>query len=108
MKHDPMLMVRSDLLKRIELLQRDCAILTLAKLCDQLDDIRGIARRHSIEPIERLASLLGSVVAYNGHRQVALTYLSLMHDAVEGESVDPAASHVFLAAAALRGCRPHR
>lgn len=108
MKHDPMLMVRSDLLNRIELLQRDCAILSLAKLCDQLDEIRGIAHRYGMEPIERLASLLGSVIAYNGHRQVALTYLSLMHDAAEGESVDPHASSVFLAAAALRGCRPYR
>ena len=107
MKHDPLLMVRSDLLNRIELLQRDCAILTLHKLCDQLDEIRGIARRYGIEPIERLASLLGSVVAFNGHRQIAITYLALMHDAAEGEAADPHASDVFLAAAALRGCRQH-
>lgn len=105
MKHDPLLMVRSDLLNRIELLQRECAVLTLARLCDQLDEIRGIARRYGMEPIERLASLLGSVVAYNGHRQIAITYLSLMHDAAEGESSDPHTVDVFLAAAALRGCR---
>lgn len=108
MRHDPMLMVRCDLLKRIELLQRDCAILSLVSLCEQLDDIRAIARRHDLDAIERLASLLGSVVAFNGHRQVALTYLSLMHDAVEGESVDSQTSNVFLAAAALRGCRIQR
>jgi hypothetical protein len=108
MKHDPLFAVRSDLLIRIEKLQRDCAILSIVRLCDQLEEIRGIARLYQMEPIERLASLLGSVVAYNGHRQVALTYLSLMHDAAEGEAVDPAASHVFLAAAALRGCRPSR
>lgn len=107
MKHDPMLMVRTDLLNRIELLQRDCAILTLHRLCDQLDEIRGIARRYGLEPIERLASLLGSVVAYNGHRQIALTYLALMRDAAEGDVVDPHAAEVFMAAAALRGCRPH-
>lgn len=105
MKHDPMLMVRTDLLNRIELLQRDCAILSLARLCDQLDEIRAIARRYHIEPIERLASLLGSVVAYNGHRQVALTYLSLMRDAAEGETLDAHAAEVFMAAAVLRGCR---
>jgi hypothetical protein len=106
MKHDPLLVVRSDLLKRIETLQRDCAILTLAKLCEQLDEIRSIARRYSLEPIERLASLLGSVVAFNGHRQVALTYLSLMHDAAETDTADSHTSDVFLAVAALRGCRP--
>lgn len=107
MKHDPLLMVRSDLRSRIEQLQRDCAVLTLNKLCDQLNEIRGIAHRYGMEPIERLASLLGSVIAYNGHRQVAITYLSLMHDAAEGESPDPHTADVFLAAAALRGCRIH-
>lgn len=105
MKHDAQLVVRGDLLRLIEGLHRDCGTLTLALLCDQLDDIRSLARSHGFEAIERLASLLGSVVAYNGHRQVALTYLALMRDAAEGESVDPAASAVFLAAAALRGCR---
>ncbi len=107
MKHDPLLMVRSDLLNRIELLQRDCAILTLHRLCDQLDEIRSIARRYGMEPIERLASLLGSMVAFNGHRQIAITYLALMHDAAEGEMPDHHATDVFLAAAALRGCRQH-
>jgi hypothetical protein len=37
---------------------------------------------------------------------VALTYLTLMRDAAEGDSVDPGAPTIFLAAAALRGCRP--
>jgi len=105
MKHDPMLTVRGDLLGRIERLQRDCAVLSLARLCEQLDDIRSLARRYDLHAVERLASLLGSVVAFNGHRQVALTYLALMHDAAEGERLDPADTHVFLAAAALRGCR---
>ena len=53
--------------------------------------------------MEGLASLLESVVAYNGHRQVALTYLSLMRDAAHHRGPDSA--RVFLAAAALRGCR---
>ncbi|GEM_PF-1220710 len=105
MRHDPMLTVRSDLLNRIEQLQRDCGGLSLARLCARLDEIRGLARRHDLHAVERLASLLGSVVAFNGHRQVALTYLALMHDAAEGEQLDPADAHVFLAAAALRGCR---
>ncbi len=107
MKHDPLRMVRSDLLNRIELLERDCAILTLHRLCAQLAEIRGIARRYGMEPIERLASLLGSVVAFNDRRQIAITYLARMHDAAEGEMPDHHATDVVLAAAALRGCRQH-
>lgn len=107
MKHDARLVVRGDLLRRVETLHRDCSTLSLPALCDQLDEIRGLARRHGFEAIERLASLLSSLVAYNGHRQIALTYLTLMREAAEGEEVGPAASHVFLAAAALRGCRAH-
>lgn len=105
MKHDARFVVRSDLLTRIESLHRDCGALTLPSLCDRLDQVRAMARRHGFDAVERLASLLGSAIAYNGHRQVALTYLALMRDAAEGESVDPATSKVFLAAAALQGVR---
>lgn len=107
MKHDAGLVIRSDLLKRIAMLHRDCGGMALGDMCDQLDAIRSISRRHGFETIERLASLLSSVVAYNGHRQVALTYLELMREAAEGEPADPGAPAVFLAAAALRGCRLH-
>jgi hypothetical protein len=106
MKHDAALVIRSDLLRRIEALHRDCGGLSLSPLCDRLDEIRAIARRNGYEAVERLASLLASTVVYNGHRQVALTYLSLMRDAAEGESANPGAPTIFLAAAALRGCRP--
>jgi len=55
--------------------------------------------------VERLASLLESVVAFNGHRQVALTYLSLMRDAAQGDPAHRDSAQVYMAAAALRGCR---
>jgi hypothetical protein len=104
MKHDAQLVIRGDLLNRIDGLHRDCGSITLGGLCDQLDEIRGLSRQHGFDAIERLASLLASVIAYNGHRQVALTYLSLMRDAAEVQA-DTTDSRVFLAAAALRGCR---
>jgi hypothetical protein len=107
MKHDASLVIRGDMLRRIESLHHDCGSLALEPLCDRLDEIRAFARRGGFDAVERLASLLASTVAYNGHRQVALTYLGLMRDAAEGESADPGASTIFLAAAALRGCRPH-
>jgi hypothetical protein len=55
MKHDAALVIRGDLLRRIEGLHRDCGMLSLTALCDRLEDIRGIARRHGFESVERLA-----------------------------------------------------
>jgi hypothetical protein len=104
MRHDPAMILQGQLLRRIEALQQDCARLTLARLCDRLDELRGFARHNGFDAVEGLASLLESVVAYNGHRQVALTYLSLMRDAADHHPV-PDSARVFLAAAALRGCR---
>jgi len=100
---DAAVIVEGQLLGRIEAIQEACATLSLPRLCDQLDELRGFARHNGFDAVEGLASLLESVVAYNGHRQVALTYLSLMRDAAHHRGPDSA--RVFLAAAALRGCR---
>lgn len=105
MRYDPALLVRGQLLGRIEALQATTATVTRRALCEQLDEIRGFARRHGFDAVERLASLLESVVAFNGHRQVALTYLALMRDAAQGDPAERDGAQVYLAAAALRGCR---
>lgn len=105
MHHDTEWIVRSELLGRIEDLQAACAHLPLVTACERLDAIRGYARRYDFEAVERLASLLESVIACNGHRQVALTYLALMREAAQGEAAGCESARVYLAAAALRGCR---
>ncbi|MBU0555034.1 MAG: hypothetical protein KKD64_07100 [Alphaproteobacteria bacterium] len=105
MYQGPERLVRDQMLGRIEALEGACASLSLFSLCERLDDLRTFARRHDFSAVEGLASLLESVVAYNGHRQVAQTYLSLMRDAAQGDSAGPQAARVYMAAAALRGCR---
>jgi len=105
MRHDSALIVRGQLLGRIEALQAASTTLSRGALCAQLDDIRGFARHHGFDAVEGLASLFESVVAFNGHRQVALTYLSLMREAAEDASANGESARVYLAAAALRGCR---
>ena len=105
MRHDAAFMVRSQLLSRIEALQAGCARLSLVALCEQLAEVRGFARRHGFDAVEGLASMLESVVAYNGHRQVALTYLSLMRDAAQDDVIGSHSAQMYRAAAALRGCR---
>jgi len=105
-RNDSARYVHGQLISRIEALQADCARLTCAALCDRLDDLRIFSRRHGYDAVEGLASMLESVVAYNGHRQVAMTYFALMRDAVAGsEAPPPESARVYLAAAALRGCR---
>lgn len=105
MRHDPMLIVRSDLLNRIEDLAEHSAQLAAATFCDQLDAIRAIARMHRLDAVERLASLLTSVQAFHGHRQIAQTYLDLMRDAALADMPGENTAHVYLAMAALRGAR---
>jgi hypothetical protein len=105
MRHDPLLAIRNDLVHRIDDLQCNCARMNGTEMCEALGDIRRIAGRHQLDAIERLASLLSSVIAYNGHRQVALNYLNLMRDAAQAIALDTHATQIFLAAAAVRGCR---
>lgn len=97
--------LRDQLLGRIEAIEGSCGVLTAGTLCEQLDELRGFARHNGFLAVESLASLLESVIAYNGHRQVALTYLTLMRDAAQGDSIGVQGAQVYMAAAALRGCR---
>lgn len=99
-------LVRGQLISRIEALQSGCATLSSAAICDRIDDLRCFSRRHGYDAVEGLASMLESVIAYNGHRQVALTYFALMREAAAADDPPPAESaRVYMAAAALRGCR---
>lgn len=109
MRHDAMLMVRTDLVNRIETLATGLSRHNLASLSAEVDRIRRTARLHDLDSLERLASLLESSIAYHGHRAVALTYLELMRDAALCEEHGPDVAVAFLAAAALRtGHRPRR
>ena len=44
--------------------------------------------------------MLESVVAYNGHRQIAFNYLGLMRDAAHCMEMGPQVASAYLAAAA--------
>jgi hypothetical protein len=101
-----MLTIRSTLVQRIEALMRTVSDMHVVALSEELDEIRSFASIHRLHPVERLASLLGSVIAYNGHKQVAYNYLDLMRDAARCADDGPDVASAYLAAASLRGCRP--
>lgn len=102
MKFDGMLMVRTEILNRIDGLAAQRGHLSVPRICDEVDRIRHLARSHGLDPVERLASMLESALAMNGHGPVVLSYLDLMRDAAGCEEVGPEVSTTYLAAASLR------
>lgn len=106
MKDDDALLARRMIAMRIEALIRGCGTMSLPALARALDDIRAIAHGHELAAVERLSSLLGSVIRYNGHRQIAYNYLELMLDVCRCADDGPDIASAYLAAASLRGCLP--
>lgn len=102
MNRDAMILVRSDLLNRIDAIASQSSHLKLAALCEQVDAIRHIARVYQLQPVEEMASTLESALAMDGHGAMILSYLDLMRDAVDCEAVGPHVSGTYLAAMSLR------
>lgn len=102
MPHDAMLMVRSDLIRRIDAIAAAAGKISLASLCEQVDAIRRIARQHSLDAVEGLASMLETATAYHGHGPVILSYLDLMRDAAHAEHQDAQVRATYTAAMSLR------
>lgn len=102
MNKDAMIVVRSDLLNRIDAIASQSGHLKLAALCEQVDAIRHIARVYQLQPVEQMASTLESALAMDGHGAMILSYLDLMRDAVDCDSVGPQVSSAYLAAMSLR------
>ncbi|MET0364358.1 MAG: hypothetical protein ABW169_06865 [Sphingobium sp.] len=102
MSRDAMLMIRSDLIRRIDGIAASAGKISLAALCEQVDTIRRLARQHGLDAVEGLASMLETATAYHGHGPIILSYLDLMRDAVEAERQDEQVRTVFTAALSLR------
>lgn len=102
MAANALMIVRSDLLRRIDGIASAGAGLRLSALCEQIDSIRRIARIHGLDAVERLASLIESAVSYHGHGPVVLSYLDLMRDAAESEAQGPDACTAYTAALSVR------
>lgn len=102
MKYDAMLMIRTDILNRIDAIAAQRGHLSLSRICEEVDCIRHIARTYGLEPVERLASTLESALALDGHGPVVLSYLDMMRDAAGCEEAGPDVSVAYLAAVSLR------
>jgi hypothetical protein len=102
MPQDALGIVRSDLVQRIDAITASRGRISLPALCDQVDGIRRTARIHALDALEGLASLLETVIAYNGHGPVILSYLDLMRDAARSDSQSPDVSSRYAAALSVR------
>ena len=85
MRHDPMLAILADLLRRVDGLAGERSHLTLARLRDEVDQIRHVARAYHIDSVEGLAGTLQSELSLQGMGPVVLSYLDLMRDAIAAE-----------------------
>lgn len=82
MRYEPMLAIFSDLLRRVDGLAGQRGNLTVARLRDEVDQIRHTARAFHIDNVEGLAGTLQSALSRQGMGPVVLSYLDLMRDAI--------------------------
>lgn len=88
MRHDPMLAILADLLRRVDGLAGQRGHMTLVRLRDEVDQIRHVARAFHIDSVEGLAGTLQSALSLQGMGPVVLSYLDLMRDAIAAEMPD--------------------
>lgn len=90
MKHDAMLAIFADLLRRIDGLASQRGHLSVPRLHDEVDQIRHIARAFHIDGVESLAGRLQSTLSLHGLGPVVLSDLDLMREAI-AEDMPPVA-----------------
>ncbi|WP_242127513.1 hypothetical protein [Sphingobium sp. Sx8-8] len=85
MRHDPILAILADLLRRVDGLAGARGHVAVPRLRDEIDQIRHIARAFHIDTVECLAGTLQSALSLQGAGPVVLSYLDLMRDAIAVE-----------------------
>ena len=88
MRHDPMLAILSDMLRRVDGLAGQRGQVSLLRMSDEVDQIRHVARAYHIDRVEGLADTLQSALSLQGTGAVILSYLDLMRDAIAAEMDD--------------------
>lgn len=82
MRHDPMLAILADLMRRVDGLASQRGHLSVPRLHDELDQIRHIARAFRLDTVEGLAATLESALSLHGLGPIVLSYLDHMRDAI--------------------------
>ena len=82
MRHDPMLAILADLMRRVDGLANQRGHVSVTRLQDELDQIRHIARAFRLDTVEGLAATLESALSLHGLGPIVLSYLDLIRDAI--------------------------
>lgn len=82
MRHDPMLAILADLLRRVDGLANQRGHLSVPRIHDEVDQIRHIARAFGVDSVADLAGTLQSALSIDGLGLVVLSYLDRMRDAI--------------------------
>ncbi|MCP1469894.1 hypothetical protein J3E64_001581 [Sphingobium sp. OAS761] len=96
MRHDPMLAILTDLMRRVDGLAGQRGHVSAVRLHDEIDQIRHIARAFGLDAVEGLAGTLESALSLHGLGPVVLSYLDLMREAIAADL--PTAAVIPLAA----------
>lgn len=81
-RHDPILGILADLMRRVDGLAAQRGHLSVPRLQDEVDQIRHIARAFHLDRVEGLAATLASALSLHGLGPVVLSYLDLMREAI--------------------------
>ena len=85
MRHDPMLAILADLMRRVDGLATQRGHLSVMRLTDEVDQIRHTARAFGLDTVEGLAGTLESALCLHGLGPVVLSYLDLLRDAIAAD-----------------------
>ena len=107
MRHDPMLIILADLLRRVDGLAGERGHVSVARLRDEIDQIRHIARAFHLDTVECLASTLESALSLQGAGPVVMSYLDLLRDAIAAEMPEADVIPMPMATKAVSGPGPH-
>lgn len=100
---EAMFVVRDDLLRKVEELERHCRAMTLPALHDAIDAIRCSAHDHGLDAVEDVARCFERSIARNRQKTAFPLYFDQLKFATDCEAtVDPAAREAMLAAISVR------
>lgn len=85
MRHDPMLAILADLMRRVDGLANQRGHLSVMRITDEVDQIRHTARAFGLDTVEELAGTLESALCLHGLGPVVLSYLDLLRDAIAAD-----------------------
>ena len=87
---------------RIDQLDRDARLLSIAELCRRTDAIRNIAAAARLLPLARLAGALRDALAQEGRGASVATWTAAMRESIGHDAQDEATASLFLASVGMR------